>query len=200
MPRYIYEYVAKRNCGDYSNALGYEVMSFLHGITETYDDAIKQFNYKLHEMGDRKIEYTCVIIKNILDPLDIKDLYMMHDVDNESLLNIIDDYSEKHIYILNNNYELVHDYLFFRCDAYDVFENVALAMYNKAKEYTTGKKVVDIYTGNEYIITDGFTEYLYSFTRLCEREYIGPTIDLQTIDNSKETIVTNDISRFRIIE
>ena len=201
MPRYIYEYVAKRNgYNDERNEFGYNIMSFLHGITETYDDAIKQFNYKMYEMGDRRYEFSCAIIKHILEPLDKRDLFMMKNIDVESLLKIIDDYSDKHIYILDNDYHIIHDYLFFSTEACTMLENVSLYMYNKAKRYITGKRLVDKFTGNEYMITDGFKEDLYSFKRLSYYERLGPTIDIKSVSEDQEEIATDDISRFRILD
>lgn len=198
MSNFIYEYLSRKITEDRDDQY-WSFNSFMHGLANTYEEAIEKYKTRLFENGDTLSQYQCVIIKHNLDPIDYSEFYKLDNLSSDELIRIIDDYSEKHVFILDDSYDIIHDYSFFNFDAYDVLENVSQTMYNKAKKYITGKSVIDLYSGYTYIIDDGYKDYLYSFKRLCKKEFIGPTIDLKSIVTD-EIVMTNDISRYRIID
>ena len=198
MHKFIYEYISKQISQDI-NSCYYGFDSFVHGLANTYEEAINKYNDRLFDNGDTSFEYQCVIIKHNLEPINYSEFYSFKDMTPDDIIDIIENYSEKHVFMLNNKYEIIHDFLYFRFDAFDIFENVSQTMYDKAKKYTKGKTVIDLYSGNEYIIDEGFNNYIYSFKRLCEEEFIGSTILLKDPTN-EETKYVNDISRYRIVD
>ena len=188
---FIYEYIAKSNNNYEYRKNEYIVNDFINGVALSFDEAIEKYNIAYREVGCGR-NYTCNIIQHNTDPIPFNKLNM--DLRGHDLIEEMPNMCSKIMYVLDDNFKVITNTVFFNMYAYIIFSDIDKDLYDKYIKYTKGAIIRNKKNGKRYKILTGSESHPLVMSDIVFNEYYSNFASIRRIDaNGKFIGKTKDI-------